>query len=193
MPAASCGLPTSMGASHSCASLPRSRLLFGLAPGGGYPAGTVARAAGRLLPYLFSLTPGQPGAYCSLWPSSAGSLRLGVTQHRALWSSDFPRTARSRPRLPGLLGQAYLSTRLEGRQGNRDFVRRRSLRSVLERYAGARPRPDLEAVTQLDCGYLRAALRAARRSRNPESCSSALARQSEWGTTARNCSRSSIA
>ena len=97
-------------------SLKKGRSLFGLAPGGGYPAGPVTSAAGRLLPYLFSLTSGKPGAYCSLWPYSAGSLRLGVTQHRALWSSDFPRAAQVRPRLPGLLGHTHLSTPVGQRQ-----------------------------------------------------------------------------
>ena len=45
-----------------------------------------------------------------LWSSSVGSPRLGVTQHRALWSPDFPRpVAGARP--PGRLGrQLYDST-----------------------------------------------------------------------------------
>ena len=41
---------------------------------------------------------------------SVGSLRLGVTQHPALWSSDFPLTARSRQRLSGFLQRVNVLT-----------------------------------------------------------------------------------
>src|SRR5207302_10446350 len=60
----------------------------------GYPA------AGALLPHLFTLAPLR-GWYVSVALSS-GSPPLGVTQHPALRSPDFPR-ARSRPRPHGLL------------------------------------------------------------------------------------------
>jgi len=78
-------------------SLPAPRPLLGLAPGGVCLAGPVARAAGELLLHLFTLTGSWLLAtsfrrYVSV-ALSVGSPRLGVTQHRALWSSDFPRTA----------------------------------------------------------------------------------------------------
>ena len=71
-------------------------LLFGLAPGGVCRAGAVARAAGELLPHRFTLTP--CGAVCFLLRCPRGCPRLGVTQHPALRSPDFPRAlARGRP------------------------------------------------------------------------------------------------
>src|SRR5204862_7571711 len=66
--------------------------LCGLAPGGVYRAGLVTETAGALLPHRFTL------ARCARAPAggllsvalSVGSRPLGVTQHLALWSSDFP-------------------------------------------------------------------------------------------------------
>ena len=88
-------------------------LLLGLAPGGGYLAARVTTRAGGLLHHLFTFAeaamPSQPSAF--LWPFSDGQClygcgasmmrcihthpRLGVTQHRALWSPDFPQPMRS--------------------------------------------------------------------------------------------------
>jgi len=77
-------------------------LLFGLAPGGGCLAGYVATAAGVLLPHRFTLADQSlptDRQSTSLLPFTAGSLRLAVSQHRALWSPDFPHPARGRDRL----------------------------------------------------------------------------------------------
>ncbi len=55
----------------------------------------------------FSPSPGQPRLprlSTFLWPFSVGLPRLGVTQHRALWSPDFPRLPRE-ARSPGRLGR----------------------------------------------------------------------------------------
>ncbi len=83
----------------------RLSLLLGLAPDGGCLAAPVTRGAGRLLPYLFTLAGLNP-AVCFCGPVR-GSPRLGVTQHRALRSPDFPRpkpaTGRFRPRPPNPL------------------------------------------------------------------------------------------
>ncbi len=66
-------------------------LLFGLAPGGVCRAGAVTRVAGELLPHRFTLTalPWKSGGLLSV-ALSVGSPPLGVTQHLALWSPDFP-------------------------------------------------------------------------------------------------------
>ena len=72
--------------------------LSGLAPGGVYRAARVTPGAGALLPHRFTLTcaPVEPAAIGGLFSValSCGSPRLGVTQHRALWSPDVPRTGR---------------------------------------------------------------------------------------------------
>jgi len=75
-------------------SPPAPSPLLGLAPGGVCLA---ARAAGELLPHLFTLARtgipdlvSRPLAVC-FCGTFRGSPRLGVTQHRALRSSDFPR------------------------------------------------------------------------------------------------------
>jgi len=97
-------------------SPPAPSPLLGLAPGGVCLAGPVTRAAGELLPHLFTLTllvnwyisrlvidqylihqstnlltdqsTNKAVCFCGTF---RGSPRLGVTQHRALRSSDFPR------------------------------------------------------------------------------------------------------
>ncbi len=56
-----CGLPASIEVSGFDS-------LLGLAPGGGCLAGSVASAAGRLLPCHFTLTSGEPEAYCFCGP-----------------------------------------------------------------------------------------------------------------------------
>ena len=72
------------------------------------------------LPRWWSLTPPfhydlaadvRPEATCFLLHYSVGSPRLGVAQHRALRSSDFPRATHDGPRLPSLVGhRPYYST-----------------------------------------------------------------------------------
>jgi len=69
--------------------------LFDLAPDGVYrPTGHPA--AGELLPHHFTLTQHgiTPGGLF-LWHFSLRSPSLAVSQHPALWSSDFPRISRS--------------------------------------------------------------------------------------------------
>src|SRR5215468_1069082 len=77
LPAASCGLPASIGR----AALDRSRRLapggaspFDLAPGGVYRAAAVTCGAGGLLHHRFTLTsrPKARGAVCFLWHCPAG-------------------------------------------------------------------------------------------------------------------------
>jgi len=95
LPDASSGLPEGE-AGHLNA------LLFGLAPGGVFLANPVTGVAGGLLHHLFTLT--HAGGMLSV-ALSVGSPRLGVTQHPALWSPDFPRAGSPPcPRPPGLLG-----------------------------------------------------------------------------------------
>jgi len=101
-----------------------SALLFGLAPGGVYPVLPGPRprkdpseegpaghpAAGALLPHRFTLTlPSrkfrEEGRSVSV-ALSVASPRLGVTQHPARWSSDFPlpfQRMRAAARPPGLI------------------------------------------------------------------------------------------
>ena len=76
------------------------RLLLGLAPGGVYLADAVARAAGGLLPHLFTLTALGGGLFSVAL--SRGSPRVAVSHHPALWSPDVPR-ALTRTRPPGRL------------------------------------------------------------------------------------------
>jgi len=70
--------------------------LFGLAPGGVYPAFPVTWKTGALLPHRFTLTGfGQapkPGGLLSVALACA-SPRLSVREHPALWCSDFPLAA----------------------------------------------------------------------------------------------------
>src|SRR5689334_20926709 len=81
--------------------------LSGLAPGGVCRAARVTPGAGALLPHRFTLTcaAGRPAAIGGLFSValSCGSPRLGVTQHRALWSPDVPRTDHVGTRPPGRL------------------------------------------------------------------------------------------
>ena len=98
LPAASCGLPASIGR----AALSRSRrkaplpvpLPLDLAPGGVYRAAQVALSAGGLLHRRFTLTPGAAGGGLFSVALSRGSPRVGVTDHPALWSPDLPRYTR---------------------------------------------------------------------------------------------------
>src|SRR5699024_12006167 len=81
------------------AGLPRPRAgaldrpLSDLAPGGVYRAGLVTEAAVVSYTTLSPLPPrpeGRGGGLLSV-ALSRGSLRVGVTHHRAGWSPDFPR------------------------------------------------------------------------------------------------------
>src|SRR5436190_12067527 len=93
-PDASCDRPWgSGGAGHTPPPL------CGLAPGGVYRAGAVTGAAGALLPHRFTLARcvpcGAPAGGLLSVALSVGSRLLGVTQHLALWSSDFPQAPAS--------------------------------------------------------------------------------------------------
>ena len=67
-------------------------LLFGLAPSGVCRASDVTTGAGELLPHRFTLTSENKRSRGGLLSVALSfpSLGLGVTQHLALWSSDFP-------------------------------------------------------------------------------------------------------
>ena len=76
--------------------------LFGLAPGGVYLAGAVARPRGALLPHPFTLTNrfcqrlnvgGRGGGLLSA-ALAVGSHPPGVTWRPVLWSPDFPHAER---------------------------------------------------------------------------------------------------
>jgi hypothetical protein len=86
--------------SNACAGTAKpTQLPFGLAPGGVYLATPVARGAGGLLHRRFTLTRPESGGLFSV-ALSRGSPRVAVSNHRALWSPDFPRPAcagRGRP------------------------------------------------------------------------------------------------
>ena len=110
LPAGSCGLPGTIGRA--------TRSLFGLAPGGVWRAAAVTRSAGGLLHHRFTLACAARAAIGGLLsvPLSVGSPRLGVTQHRALWSPDFPRHPKA-PRPPGGLTRATVAALWECSQG----------------------------------------------------------------------------
>ena len=81
-----------MGSSNLPESLdgpPSRTLLFGLAPGGVCQASDVTTGTGELLPHRFTLTPTLRGGLLSV-ALSCSSPRLGITQHPALRSPDFP-------------------------------------------------------------------------------------------------------
>src|SRR5215472_16102780 len=105
LPAASCGLPASIGR----AALERSRrpAPFGaspldLAPGGVYRAAAVTCGAGGLLHHRFTLTPRARGGLFSV-ALSRGLPRVGVTDHPAVWSPDLPHRTAGPARPPGRL------------------------------------------------------------------------------------------
>jgi hypothetical protein len=104
------GTPVSrrLGAAHLGRSGRAVLSLLGLAPGGACLATTVTRRAGELLPHRFTLTHAAPrdaGGRSALCCAFRVSPRLGVTQHPALWSPDFPHAHRERrdARPPGRL------------------------------------------------------------------------------------------
>jgi len=73
--------------------------LFGLAPGGVCLATAVTSSAGVLLPHRFTLAHAdRRGQSASLLHFAVRSPCLAVSQHRALWSADFPRYGRAIPR-----------------------------------------------------------------------------------------------
>ncbi len=76
--------------------------LFDLAPGGVYRADRITPDAGGLLHHRFTLTTASGGGLLSV-ALSRGSPRVGVTDHPALWSPDFPRTRVAGPRPSGRL------------------------------------------------------------------------------------------
>jgi hypothetical protein len=79
-------------------------LLFGLTPGGVYQAAIVTNGTGELLPHLFTLTVHKSGVGGIFSVAlSLESLPLGVTQHPASWSSDFPHAPHGRARPSVLL------------------------------------------------------------------------------------------
>ena len=69
------------------------RCPLGLAPDGVYLAACVTTGAGGLLHHRFTLTDLAAGGLLSV-ALSRGSPRVGVTHRPALWSPDFPRSAR---------------------------------------------------------------------------------------------------
>ncbi len=76
--------------------------LFGLAPGGVYPANAVTGHCGALLPPRFTLTlmPGGNRAVCFLWHYPWGHPRRRLAGTVFPWSPDFPPPgfcARQRP------------------------------------------------------------------------------------------------
>jgi hypothetical protein len=73
----------------------RPRLLLGLAGGGVYPAATVTRRAVRSYRTISPLPPEGGGIFSVAL--SLGSRRVGVTNHRALPSSDFPHADQPMP------------------------------------------------------------------------------------------------
>jgi len=84
LPVASSDLPGSSG------GLPSNAPLHGLAPDGVCLASPVARGTGELLPRLFTLTPRQARGGTFSVALSLGSPPVAVSDHPALWSSDFP-------------------------------------------------------------------------------------------------------
>src|SRR5262249_40453313 len=99
-PAASCGLPASIGrATLNRSRRPAPRKARGpcdLAPGGVYRAARITPGAGGLLHHRFTLAPARPepgqGGLFSV-ALSRGSPRVGVTDHPALCSPDLPHPA----------------------------------------------------------------------------------------------------
>lgn len=61
-----------------------------LAPGGVYQATPVTWDAGALLPHLFTLTRAKATGGLFSVALARGSPRVAVSNHRALWSPDFP-------------------------------------------------------------------------------------------------------
>jgi len=84
LPVASSDLPGSSGGP------PSNTPLHGLAPDGVCLASPVTRGTGELLPRLFTLTPRQARGGMFSVALSLGSPPVAVSDHPALWSSDFP-------------------------------------------------------------------------------------------------------
>jgi len=98
--------------------------LFGLAPGDAYPAICVTTNAVGSYPTISPL-PGWSNCFSHrrylFCGAGVGLLRLGVTQHLALWSPDFPLTnisqAATRPTYPTVY---HARLRRNGMQGERE-------------------------------------------------------------------------
>ena len=88
-----------------------ARPLRGLAPGEVYPAG---RSPGRWWALTPPLHPYRMRRRSVSVALSVGLPRLGVTQHPALWSSDFPRAGLSARGRPARLGSWYRSNAGDG-------------------------------------------------------------------------------
>lgn len=131
LPRTSCGLPEDYGwdpvdKRHSRVPI----LLFGLAPGDAYPAGSVTTAAVGSYSTISPLPDPQSKrclghghrryVFCG---AGVGSLRLGVTQHPFPWSPDFPPELKARaiirspPTRPITLTFLKLSSKVVGQQG----------------------------------------------------------------------------
>lgn len=126
--------PLPMGSSNLPESLdgpPSNALLFGFAPDGVYLAPDVTTGTGELLPHRFTLTPAPatpaPGrfAFCgTVLPLP----RLGVTQHPALWSPDFPLTLQESQR-PSALLQIQMKISKNLNHSNLSSASQKALRS----------------------------------------------------------------
>jgi len=116
-------------------------LRMGFAEPAGHPA------AGELLPHRFTLAPAPnrrrragPGRWAVvLCGTFRGSPRLGVTQHPALWSPDFPRRELSlAPRPPGRLLQ---QSSIEGRRARSSGQPPLRARSLFRKFRTSEPVP----------------------------------------------------
>ena len=173
LPAASCALPGSS-AGHLIAPL------FGLAPNGVWPAGVSPHRWWALTPpfHPYPRSPhlcttgafapekrpdvGSAGGIVSV-PLSVGSLRLGVTQRSALWSSDFPqRDALSiSPRPPDTLS----ATRsIPERQQRKQRMRQQQHQQRLQRQQLRPAAPSIVRHTAREGGQWRSAKGLQRRS-----------------------------
>ncbi len=86
--------------------------LFGLAPGGVYPATGVTTGAVRSYRTISPLpVPKDLGGIFSV-ALSVGLRPPGVTWHPALWSPDFPPRRKTTKRLPGQLPLLFYSDRI---------------------------------------------------------------------------------
>ena len=121
-----------------------ARPLHGLAPGEVYPAG---RSPGRWWALTPPLHPYRGSRRSVSVALSVGLPRLGVTQHPALWSSDFPRaglSARDRPARLGPWHQNNTGDRAAPNAVSTPRARRLPLR--LPRPNGLRGTPPQEGI-----------------------------------------------
>ena len=138
----SCGLPGD--SSRALRSAERRRPPIWPCSGWGLPASRLAPGPGALLPHRFTLAcPSRCreaiGAIVSV-ALSVASLRLGVTQHPALWSPDFP-PRRRRSGRPALLTCPVYALRGRARRGALPYapLPRAALHRDLKRSCPAQP------------------------------------------------------